>query len=711
MGVFAKSGPEWTPLKAHLQQVASAAIAFANHLSMDADTAEKGALLHDIGKAHPVFQKRLCEKRRPEEQPFRHEIASLFFLSAFPKNQWNSLIEMVVSHHKSLKNDAGKLGLLDLEEESDYVGFHLGNWDEWSQPAFEILRSLGLRFHDITIEEAKNNLEYCVEYCEARHKTKAFSEWKGLLMGADHFASALIDKTETQVSNLFTSPDLKFYNRQHLLYPLSFISASSPKKHTIVVAPTGAGKTDFLLRRCKGRVFYTLPFQASINAMFRRIAKDLEPDNPELDIRVLHSTSKVIKRKKNDEEVVLQSLIGSSIKILTPHQLAALAFGMNGYEALLLDLRDCDIILDEVHTYTDVSQAIVLKLVEILVKNHCRVHIGTATMPTVLYDKIKALLGNEVYEVQLPSGELDQFDRHTVHKIETFEESFDIIATAVAEKQKILVVLNKVKSAQEVFEQIREIFPDVPSMLLHSRFKRGDRNQKEKELVGLDEEGNPTHTFNTSDEACIVVSTQIVEVSLDISFDVMITECAPLDALIQRFGRINRKRSADTIGKLKPVYVIAPPENEDDAKPYSLETLIKSYEILENGAPLHEREIQQKIDRVFTDIDFTDIEEHSIFKTDGSININFLVHTNKSVLLKLLEIDSVSCITEGDQFDYENGNYEQRLLMEIPTFYWMMKACPQSEKGNRPFIIPDAAYSPETGLNPDFINKPIGVLL
>jgi len=44
----------------------------------------------------------------------------------------------------------------------------------------------------------------------------------------------------------------------------------------------------------------------------------------------------------------------------------------------------------------------------------------------------------------------------------------------------------------------------------------------------------------------------------------MITETAPIDALIQRFGRINRKRTAETIGKYKPIYIIALPQKDSD---------------------------------------------------------------------------------------------------------------------------------------------------
>ncbi|ULB35852.1 CRISPR-associated helicase Cas3' [Proteiniphilum propionicum] len=713
MNIYAKSGPEWTPLVEHLIHVCTAVEKVAIHLGMNIEVARNGAILHDIGKSHPVFQKRLRNKHRVYVDVFRHEIASLFFLSAFPREQWSELIEMAVSHHKSVKNDVNKLGLLDLEQLCDYEDFHLGNWDKWSEDAWKILLELGVSYKLITVREARENLLYCVKYCAKKNNTRGFSEWKGLLMAGDHLASALIDKTEENSMKLFTKPDLSFYNRTHSLYPLSQIKADSLRKHTIVVACTGAGKTDYLLRRCKGRVFYTLPFQASINAMFKRVGKDLEKDNPNLDIRVLHSTSKIIKGKNTDEEVVLQSQIGASVKILTPHQLSALAFGMKGYEALILDLKGCDVILDEVHTYTGVSQAIVLKLVEVLKRIGCKIHIGTATMPIILYKKIKELLGDDVLEIKLSPTELDKFDRHIIHKISSFYDSEALIKRAISKKKKVLIVLNKVKTAQDIFDYIKskKEFENIPTMLLHSRFKRGDRNQKEKNLIGLDEDGKSLNVYNTSSDGCIVISTQIVEVSLDISFDIMITECAPLDALIQRFGRVNRVRNLQTIGKYMPVYVISPPDDEKNARPYDLEVLKKSYAQLDDGQVLHERDLQNKIDNIFTQIDFMSIEEHSVFKSNGEISIDCLSHNGKAILFDLLEIDSVACVTESDLYEYENSSFEQRLNLEIPTYYYSVSKKRQSDKGNRPFIVPDCAYCTEKGLLADKINSSTGVIL
>lgn len=696
--LLAKSGPEWTPLKDHLMHVSYAAIAFARHLGMDEMLAYKGSILHDIGKAHSEFQKRLKQDGR-SSKVFRHEISSLLFLSVFLENDYPALIEMVVGHHKSVKRDAGEKGLLDLENGYDYEDFHIGKWDSWSPAAFSLLNELDIPCTSFSEDQARENLSFVVDYCKKKSKERGYSEWRGLLMGADHYASALINDTEKHLKRAFKIPNLSFFNRTDALYPLSFKATNSEKRHSMVVASTGAGKTDFLFKRTKGRVFYTLPFQASINAMYKRIAKDLEPNNPELDIRVLHSASMVVKRKGSEEESALQSLFGSSIKILTPHQLASVAFGMRGFEAMLLDLKGCDIILDEIHTYTGVSQAIVLKLVQILNQLNCRIHIGTATMPTILYKKVLEVLGNDVLEVKLSNEEMDQFNRHSIHKVNDFVSAFPLIDEAIENQQKILLVYNRVARAQQAYADLQEQYPEVPILLLHSRFKRGDRNNKERELMGMNENGNSTGHFNTSSKACIVVSTQIVEVSLDISFDLMITETAPIDSLIQRFGRVNRKRSPDTIGKTKPIYVLAPPESKTDALPYDLDVLKRSYEILADGEVLKERDLQDKIDFVFPEIDFLNIEEHAVFKEDGRITIDLLTHRSKSILFELLDIDSVSCICEGDLEEYENSYFERRLELEIPVRYFNVRTLNQAQRGNRPFIIPDKAYEPDSGLD------------
>jgi len=701
--IKAKGKPDFTPLGTHLEHVAMVAEKVAIATGLDPVLARKGAILHDIGKVHPEFQRRLDKEYRIGDLPFRHEISSCLFLSLFDEAKHPTLIDMVVAHHKSIRKDARDKGLLDLTEEmepEEIFEFHTGNWEEWSTIALDILSELRIQVRSITKEEAKANFFKVLEYCKKTFRQKGYSDYRGLLQASDHFASALIDKTAIYSERLFKTPNLDFFDRTHPLYPLSMKEAASEKPHTIVVACTGAGKTDFLFRRCQGRVFYTLPYQASINAMFHRVSHDLAYDNPDLDIRLLHSASSLAIKGNKVEEKAIQGHIGSAIKILTPHQIAAIIFGTSGYEATLIDIKGCDVILDEIHTYTDITRAIVLKIVHVLKDLGCRIHIGTATMPTFLYNQILELLGkDQVYEVNLTGEELDKFDRHIVHKIDSWESALPFMKQAVDENKKVLLVCNRVLSAQEVFDRVKKSNPNIPVMLLHSRFRRGEREQKEKLLIGKDKSGKPTFQFNTSGKTCIVVSTQVVEVSLDISFDVMITECAPLDAMIQRFGRINRVRNESTIGKYKPVYVIKPPENKDKAKPYDLEGLQKSYDQLPDGEVLYETSIQQKIDSVFPVLEIPEIEEHAIFKKTGEWTINRLTHRPKSFLLEQLDIDSVACITETDEQCYITSSFEERLQMEIPVRYWSVQRFNQLHAGNKPFVVPNSAYSKEVGLN------------
>ena len=697
--IKAKGKPDWTTLFDHLLHVKIATEKFASFTGHSLELAGLGAIFHDIGKAHPIFQRRL--KKRERNPPFRHEISSLLFLPIIQEEWQEVIMEMIISHHKSMIDDKKRRGILDLEDdEPNNFNFHLGNWDSWSKDAFEILECFGINTFPISQEEAKESYERVIEFCEKKYETRGYSEWRGLLMGADHFASAMIHKTEKKVEDLFFSPVLSFFDRQHKLYPLSYYPSESEKSHSMVVASTGSGKTDFLFRRCQGRVFYTLPFQASINAMYSRLKKDLKSSNPNLNIKVLHAASSIIDTEDGDkEDIVLQKHIGSSIKILTPYQLAGIAFGSKGFEAMILDLKDSDVILDEVHTYSGISQAIVLKVVSVLKSIGCRLHIGTATMPSILYNKIIAILGaNNVLETRLSEKELESYDRHTIHKMDSWDSSSSIIKNAIKEKNKILIVCNTVKTSQDIYQKIKQDIPNVPLLLLHSRFKRRDRKQRETELLGLDHNGEPTFQFNTSNESCIVVSTQVVEVSIDISFDLMITECAPLDSMIQRFGRINRTRDKKTIGKTQPVYVIKPPEGMRDARPYDLEILKTSFGVLPDRDVLYEKDLQMKIDSVFTDINFLKIEQHSVFKENGKWSIPPLCNGD-AWLVEILEIDSVVCIVQNDIEDYNILPFNKRMGLEIPARYHSVKNLPQLKVGNCPFVLPDNTYDQDIGFS------------
>ena len=674
----------------HTIQVVTAIGLFARKYPWDFDVelAKKGAVLHDLGKAHPHFQRKIKKINGMSlsdefEWDFihRHEISSLGFLPYFPDKEWGVLIDLVVGHHKSIEKDPKERGILDLTRFRDTIDNHLKDWNNWSIYGIQILEHFGYGKKVIGYDEAEKALNYAISYCKS--KTNGYSPYRGLLKSADHFASAFISDTKEKLKVLFQIPDLSFYfdeKRKCSLYPLSLVSVDSERLHTLVVAPTGAGKTDFLLKRCKGRVFYTLPFQASINAMWERI-KDTTPQGQ--DVRLLHATSKIVVGNGKIEEQILQPFPGAAVKVLTPHQLSAIAFGTSGFESVMLDLKDSDVILDEIHTYSGHVQAMVLEIVKTLLRLDCRVHIGTATMPTILYNKIKQILGKDnVYEVSLPDEVLDSYDRHIIDKLEDDSEVISILESAFAKKEKVLLVYNTVQKAQQAYDLFCNQFESVPKMLIHSRYRRIDRVAREKELKDI---------FNKDEKyrPCLVISTQVVEVSLDISFDRMITECAPIDGMIQRFGRINRKRLIESERTLKPIHIIAPKGN---VLPYKMDVLKKSFdELPANFDVLKERTLQKKIDNVYPELDIKEIEIHITYK-DGRYLLKELTDNPKGILVDALEIESATCILESDREKYLISNWNERQQMEIPVNYRSIvkhkQKYEQLKVGSFPFVIP-----------------------
>lgn len=179
----------------------------------------------------------------------------------------------------------------------------------------------------------------------------------------------------------------------------------------------------------------------------------------------------------------------------------------------------------------------------------------------------------------------------------------------------------------------------------------------------------------------------------------MITECAPIDAMIQRFGRINRKRTDNTIGKYKDIYVIQPSQNKSDALPYDTDVLQKSYDVLPNGNLLEEFSLQTLIDKVYPDTKFMNLDYSGVVFVDGKWMIKELCHNAKSALLEVLYINSATCIRESDREAYLNNPLD-RMTLEIPVSYSNIayKGIPQIEIGSQPFVIPDEAYDEEKGL-------------
>lgn len=658
-----------------------------------------GALFHDAGKAHPHhqrFQYGSCNF----DYPYRHEIGSLLFMPLVPRSRWPIIVETTLAHHKSAKGDASGRGILDLDgeygcdlvfemhaDDLDPESPNGDDWGAWHRPVIDhVLRPLAARYgirllpkRSISKAEGWTAFQYAVRY--AKDADCRPSVLCGALMESDHFASSYTYAVRKKLGSLFSKPDFSAFYNPHPLYPLS-TRIVDQRSHTLVVAPTGSGKTHTLLQACSKRTFYVLPFQASINAMAKRIRQATGAD-----VRRLHASSQI--SAADSEDIPLQRFPGAAVKVMTPHQLASIIFGIKGHEKQRLDLRGQDVVLDEVHIYDRAAQAMVFALVRELIRLDCRVHIGTATISSALANALKSLLGANVQEIRLTEAELRQYDRHRVHKVGA--DAWESLAVEAARRgEKVLVTCNRVSTAQRRFKALHKRLGSVLGerlMLIHSRYRRRDRDSLEKRIERVESTEGPA----------LVVATQVVEVSLDISFDMMITDAAPLDSLIQRFGRVNRRPMINP--KLADVYVLPPPRSQGEALPYQLDTVVASYAILPSGGVLSAEKTQPMIDAVYPDLDPADISPHLVRDGKGAFKLPALRSYPKSTLLEALQIESGTVILERDA-----SNYAPTTSLEIPVPAGLFanlagQGYRQIERGAHPLVVPDDWYDDELGFS------------
>lgn len=106
------------------------------------------------------------------------------------------------------------------------------------------------------------------------------------------------------------------------------------------------------------------------------------------------------------------------------------------------------------------------------------------------------------------------------------------------------VVCDTVKRAQRAFAALSEVFGTGEVLLTHSRFTDIDRMENEQRLRKLLGPQSNVHKGGRP-KRLIVVGTQVIEQSLDIDFDVLVSDVAPIDLLLQRIGRLHRHRRGD----------------------------------------------------------------------------------------------------------------------------------------------------------------------
>lgn len=150
------------------------------------------------------------------------------------------------------------------------------------------------------------------------------------------------------------------------------------------------------------------------------------------------------------------------------------------------------------------------------------------------YPRITATEGTSIRSIEVEPEDSQPMEISVVQVADDLDVLVDDLRTATAEGGCVGVLCNTVGRAQAAYDALRDQFGDEV-ILVHSRFIAPDRARREAELVRL---LGPRSTERP--QRLIVVGTQVLEQSLDVDFDLLVTDLAPADLILQRAGRLHR---------------------------------------------------------------------------------------------------------------------------------------------------------------------------
>lgn len=390
-----------------------------------------------------------------------------------------------------------------------------------------------------------------------------------------------------------------------------------PPALLILEAPTGIGKTetavylaDAWLQQHAGRGLYVaMPTQATSNQMYGRIGDFLKARYPHLLINyhLVHGQAAWLDELKKIVE--LQSVGDDGVSGVlaeswfTPRKRTLLApFGVGTVDQTLMSILQTRhffvglfglshkvIIFDEVHAYDTFMSTLFQRLLQWLHAVGTSVIILSATLPAeTRRNLVKAYSGQDLPEVDdgypcltlaapntppqtvpLPKPE----DVTLYLSWDVGREPADILAYLQQELTSggcAADICNTVRRAQDIYRALDDArqsgaldIPEDDLILFHARFPPIWRQEIERKVLakfGKPDKDKPDQRPHKA----IVIATQVIEQSLDLDFDLMLTDLAPIDLLIQRAGRLHRHQREERYGLARRLVIIPPIVDENN---------------------------------------------------------------------------------------------------------------------------------------------------
>ncbi|MEM4360580.1 MAG: CRISPR-associated helicase Cas3' [Candidatus Anstonellaceae archaeon] len=632
---------------------------------------EIAIVLHDIAKVSARFQEQLKSNRHTK---FRHPLVALPLVEFVLRQNYkkkNKNVEniegdiliyllAIYNHHgdisfDKLQNDIINLSnIIQTDDKRSLEDFNLN--DEELKAAKYILEKLEIDFNYEQFKlEIKNEKDYVKRILEILKNIYSYflkttnkekikfvtfysklveADWKGSAQSDEKIKeewNELIKKYEQKYEEKFTNKGDKLKFEVFNSFKKNITDKNKSK--VFFVAPTGIGKSEislyWALKQAKEKnlkkIIYVLPFKVLIDDLFKRFKEYLGEENVDkwdsdwIEDDILKALTQEIDRSKNlnlDEifnfyKINREYFLKSPVIITTADQILSSFFNIRRYPIRLGLFKESAFVFDEIQGYGENLRFFIYRFIE----NTCLenpVLIMTATPPSEIEEKNKITLLKD-FEIFRDKKWWEEIYKKRMVKVKIIKtKNFDIkelkghIDEILTKKKRIAIIVNTVNSCVEIFKELKKNFENkIDMLILHGSLRSSDRDNAIKRI--LDPNANPF----------LLVSTQVIEAGIDVSFDYMIRQIAPYPSLVQSLGRVNRKGEYED-----SEFCIIAFQNEEDkkiiemAKPYDINEIdnVNKKLIAEEGKIKNKKELEQ-LDIELENKNLEYVDEYSKYMT------------------------------------------------------------------------------------------------
>jgi len=696
--------------------------------------------IHDIGKATKQFQKRIKNNEKC------NSVSHAFFGLSFIESTFNSdkedlnfiLKAVILSHHTQLytKIFDGNLysGRIIYYEklikqyikncEMVYTEYFASNFVFRNKLIYNNKRintSIMIKFKELELLKRKIKIEKrtktiysfllsILKHCD-QQASASFEEIGKTLEERDKSYGELLfyrlnsverkiklDKINynyKKVFNLFERDVLGVDKKGTPIEPYDYqIKASKLKNCGIISAPCGRGKTEAALlgalnimkEQHKNKIIFALPTQITSNYMCERLKNIFGDEN----VGLYHGMSKFAGKEtpekieddnnefKFNAEDYNSKVFEKPVVITTiDHLLYSFVHGYRQADFAFGNILNSVVIFDEIHYYDLYTLSYILKGLELMHKLKIPNILMSGTLPNFIIKELQENLNltdkefRHKYEFVEDTKGMEYHPFVVKNRDNLIEDNVDEILNLYDQGKKQIIILNTIKRAQDIYKKLKN---NVGKLLLyHSQFTFEDRRDKEEKI---------NKEFKNSKEPWIIVSTQAIEISVDITCDIMHTELAPADSIGQRGGRLNRGGKEH---KDQYIMYIYKPENY---KPYIYSkngrSIVKnSKEIIKEG-PISYNLIKDWCNNVYNNVELKyanliDVFKQCILFGPSIKEIRGFSEDDNGNLVEIRKIDYPTIDVLPSEIYKEKGkeiiNFKnlQIYLVKVP-YWWLNKS-------------------------------------